>query len=140
MLSLVALQVLLIPPGGDVPAFILHKGIIRPQIHGHGRAADRTGGVHPVGHLAQGGLAVVGGLIGVHLGQTQKIPIIFAGGVYGVENTFRLANVRVVRRRCTARAMQRAAVPSNESPTQWVSFERVPKRFLACAIMSAAAF
>ena len=58
----------------------------------------------------------------------RESEIIFSGGVYGGENTSRLANVRVVRRRCAARAMQRAAAPSNESPTQWVSLERVSKK------------
>ena len=43
--------------------------------------------------------------------------------------TARRANVRAVRHRCTVRAMQRAAAPSNESPTQWVSFEHVKKVF-----------
>lgn len=33
--------------------------------------------------------------------QTQKIPIIFSGGVYGGENTVRLANVRAWRVRCS---------------------------------------
>ena len=42
MLPLMTVKEVLISPGGGVPAFILHKGIIRPQIHGHGRAADRT--------------------------------------------------------------------------------------------------
>jgi len=47
-----------------------------PLGHGVGLALGRAaaagaGGVHPVGHLGDGGLAVVGGLIALHLGQQQ---------------------------------------------------------------------
>jgi len=57
----------------------------------------------------------------------NNVLIIFSGGVNVGENTFRIANVRVVRRRRTASALRRAAAFSNESPTQWVSFESVAK-------------
>ena len=30
-----------------MPAVVLHKGVIRPQVHGHGRAADRAAGDQP---------------------------------------------------------------------------------------------
>ena len=52
-------------PGGARP---LGHGVGLPL---GGAAAAGAGGVHPVGHLAQGGLAVVGGLVGVHLGEQQ---------------------------------------------------------------------
>lgn len=55
--------------GGGVPAFILHKGIIRPQIHGHGCAADWTAGYQFAGdfsillfghHLFDNGFVIIG--------------------------------------------------------------------------------
>ena len=57
----------------------------------------------------------------------NRVQNIFAGGVYVGKNTFRLANVRVVRLRRTASALRRAAAFSNESPTKWVSFESLSK-------------
>ena len=57
----------------------------------------------------------------------NKVQIIFAGGVYVGKNTSRLANVRIVRRERTMRALPRAAAFSNESPTKWVSFEGLSK-------------
>src|SRR5699024_7818604 len=36
------LQKLRIPVRRSVPPFILHKGIITPEVHSHGSAADRT--------------------------------------------------------------------------------------------------
>ena len=52
-------------------------GRARPLGHGVGlalgrAAAVRTGGVDPVGHLGQRGLAVFGRLIGIDLGQGQR--------------------------------------------------------------------
>ena len=46
----------------------------------------------------------------------NKVLIIFSGDMCVGENTFRLANVRVVRQRRTASALRRAAAFSNESP------------------------
>ena len=72
MLSLMAVEKVLIPPGGGVPAFILHKGIIRPQIHGHGCAADWTAGYQFAGdfsillfghHLFDNGFVIIGLLV-----------------------------------------------------------------------------
>ena len=57
----------------------------------------------------------------------NKVQSIFAGGVYVGKNTSRLANVRIVRRERTMRALPRAAAFSNESPTKWVSFEGLSK-------------
>ena len=57
----------------------------------------------------------------------NKVQSIFAGGVYVGKNTSRLANVRIVRRERTMRALPRAAAFSNESPTKWVSFESLSK-------------
>ena len=50
--------------------------------------------------------------------------IIFSGGVYGGENTARLANVRIVHPWCTMRALQRAATPSKD-PAKRFSLECV---------------
>ena len=58
----------------------------------------------------------------------KEIPIIFSGGMYGGENTARLANARIGHLWCPMRALQRAASFSNESPAQRVSFES------ACAL------
>ena len=57
----------------------------------------------------------------------KEMEIIFSGGMYVGENTSRLANVRIVRRERTMRALPRAAAFSNESPTKWVSFESLSK-------------
>ena len=57
----------------------------------------------------------------------NKVQGIFAGGVYVGKNTSRLANVRIVRRERTMRALRRAAAFSNESPAKRVSFESVSK-------------
>ena len=56
----------------------------------------------------------------------KEISIIFSGGVYGGENTARLANVRIGRLWCTMRALQRAAISSTEDPAKRSSVERVP--------------
>ena len=48
---LMALNKILIPPGGGVPPAVLHKGIVRPQVHGHGFAANRAAGHKPRRHL-----------------------------------------------------------------------------------------
>ena len=61
------------------------------------------------------------------LASAKEMEIIFSGGVYVGENTLRLANVRIVRREGTMRALLRAAAFSNESPTKWVSFEGLSK-------------
>ena len=61
------------------------------------------------------------------LASAKEMEIIFSGGVYVGENTSRLANVRIVRREGTMRALPRAAAFSNESPTKWVSFEGLSK-------------
>ena len=53
--------------------------------------------------------------------------VIFAGDMCVGENTSRLANVRIVRRRRTMSALPRAAALSNESPVKRVSFESVSK-------------
>ena len=42
--SLMAAEEILVPLPGCVPARILHKGIVTPQVHGHGTAADGTAG------------------------------------------------------------------------------------------------
>ena len=42
MLALVTVQELLVATGCHMPALILHKGIVRAQIHGHGRTAHRA--------------------------------------------------------------------------------------------------
>ena len=42
VLPLVAAEERLVTAGGGMPAAILHKGVVRPQVHGHGRAADRA--------------------------------------------------------------------------------------------------
>ena len=42
MFPFVAAKEVLIPPGGGVPAIIFHKSVVRPQVHGHRRAADRA--------------------------------------------------------------------------------------------------
>lgn len=42
VLPLVAAEERLVAAGGGVPAVVLHKGAVRPQVHGHGRAADRA--------------------------------------------------------------------------------------------------
>ena len=57
----------------------------------------------------------------------KEISIIFSGGVYGGENTARLANVRIGRLWCTMRALQRAAVFSAGNPAKRFSAERVPQ-------------
>ena len=57
----------------------------------------------------------------------NKVQSIFAGGVYVGKNTSRLANVRIVRRERTMRALPRAAAFSNESPAKWASLESVSK-------------
>ena len=57
----------------------------------------------------------------------EKNSIIFSGGVYGGENTARLANMRIGRLWCTMRALQRAAISSTEGPAKRSSVERVPK-------------
>ena len=66
--------------GKEIPIFIsdyvLSTYGTGPLGHGVGLALGRAaaagaGGVHPVGHLGDGGLAVVGGLIALHLGQQQ---------------------------------------------------------------------
>ena len=63
----------------------------------------------------------------------NKVLIIFSGDMCVGENTFRLANVRVVRQRRTASALRRAAAFSNESPTQWISLEGAAARCIARA-------
>ena len=50
------------------------------------------------------------------LASAKEMEIIFSGDMCVGENTFRLANVRVVRQRRTASALRRAAAFSNESP------------------------
>ena len=52
-------------PGGARP---LGHGVGLPP---GGAAAAGAGSIHPVGHLGDGGLAVVGGLVGLHLGKQQ---------------------------------------------------------------------
>ena len=52
----------------------------------------------------------------------NKVPSIFAGGMYVGKNTSRLANVRA-----KASALRRAAAFSNESPAKRVSLESVSK-------------
>ena len=39
-----AVQKLAVPPGGFVPACVLHKTVIGPQVHGHGLATVRAAG------------------------------------------------------------------------------------------------
>ena len=58
----------------------------------------------------------------------KESPIIFFGGMYGGENTARATNVRGMRLRRISRALQWAAVSSNESPAQRVSLERTSVR------------
>ncbi len=48
----------------------------------------------------------------------KKPPIIFSGGMYGGENTARLANVRRARLRRALRALQRAAAPFKREPSE----------------------
>ena len=40
--TLMAFEEILVAPGGFMPAFVFHEGHVRPQVHGHGRAADRA--------------------------------------------------------------------------------------------------
>ena len=68
MLSTVAAEKLLIALGSGTPAFILNKGIVCPQIHGHGRTADWTAGYQFAGdfsillfghHLLDNGFVII---------------------------------------------------------------------------------
>ena len=49
-LPLAAAEEGLIAPGGGVPALVLHEGVVRAQVHGHGPAADGAVGHQPGGH------------------------------------------------------------------------------------------
>ena len=60
---------ILVAPGGFMPAFVFHEGHVRPQIHGHGCAADRavrhqrTGNPHILlhsHHLFDSGFVIIG--------------------------------------------------------------------------------
>ena len=68
----VAAEEVLIPPGGDVPTVIFHKSVVRPQVHGHGRTANRAvrhqfgGDFHAFllgQHLLDNGFVVIGLLV-----------------------------------------------------------------------------
>ena len=94
-----------LPPSsrGSVAAALSPRGLAAPGVFHWGGGAGR-------GSVRSSGLTA------------------FSGGVYVGENTSRLANVRIVRRRRTMRALPRAAAFSNESPTKWVSFEGLSKK------------
>ena len=68
----VPLEKILIPPGGGIPALVLHESVVTAQIHGHGPAAPGAAGdqfsgnthVHLLcDHPADSGLVVIGGLM-----------------------------------------------------------------------------
>ena len=40
--ALMTVKEILVAPGGFMPAFVFHEGHVRPQVQGHGRAADRA--------------------------------------------------------------------------------------------------
>ena len=80
--SIVAAQERLASLCGQAPALVLHKGVVCPQVHGHGRAADGAmrnqlaGDPHILlllQHLQDSGLVVVGLCVAGHTALPQAV-------------------------------------------------------------------